>query len=197
MGFGYGYQGVRRESREMKGKRDEQNLGDSCKRDPRSLAGDDLLSVLVSPDRPHQGRSAGRYSFTALRAAGATVGALIVAKAVLVVEALPIARLSSSRRIFQILWRTLLYGVVTLLFRFVEEFIPLLLKHGGLVSATKAMTGEVSWALFAVLALWILWGLFLYSLASELVRAVGPDKVKEALFSGMEGRSGSAGDAYK
>jgi hypothetical protein len=137
------------------------------------------------------------YSFTALRAAGATVGALIVAKAVLVVEALPIARLSSSRRIFQILWRTLLYGVVTLLFRLVEEFIPLLLKHGGLVSATKAMTGEVSWALFTVLALWILWGLFLYSLASELVRAVGPDKIKEALFSGMEGRSESAGEACK
>lgn len=135
------------------------------------------------------------YSFTALRAAGATVGALIVAKAVLIVEALPIARLSSNRRILQILWKTLLYGVVALLFRFVEELIPLLSKHGGLVSAIKAMRGEVSWALFAVLALWILGGLFLYCLASELVRAVGPDKVKEALFTGVEGRSGTDGAA--
>lgn len=135
------------------------------------------------------------YSFTALRSAGATVGALIVAKAVLIVEALPIARLSSNRPILQILWKTLLYGVVALLFRFVEELIPLLSKHGGLVSAIKAMRGEVSWALFAVLALWILGGLFLYCLASELIRAVGPDKVKEALFTGMEGRSGSDGAA--
>ena len=135
------------------------------------------------------------YSFTALRSAGATVGALIVAKAVLIVEALPIARLSSNRPILQILWKTLLYGVVALLFRFVEELIPLLSKHGGLVSAIKAMRGEVSWALFAVLALWILGGLFLYCLASELVQAVGPDKVKEALFTGMEGRSGSDGAA--
>lgn len=135
------------------------------------------------------------YSFTALRSAGATVGALIVAKAVLIVEALPIARLSSNRPILQILWKTLLYGVVALLFRFVEELIPLLSKHGGLVSAIKAMRGEVSWALFAVLALWILGGLFLYCLASELVLAVGPDKVKEALFTGMEGRSGSDGAA--
>jgi hypothetical protein len=44
------------------------------------------------------------------------------------------------------------------------------------------MYREVSWPLFAVLALWILGGLFLYCLASELVRAVGPEKVKEILF---------------
>ena len=123
------------------------------------------------------------YSITALRATGATVGALIVAKAILVVEALPMARLSSGRRMFQVLWKTLLYGVVALLFRFVEEFISLASKHGGLVSAAKAMYREVSWPLFAVLALWILGGLFLYCLASELVQAVGREKVKEILFS--------------
>lgn len=123
------------------------------------------------------------YSFTALRAAGATVGALIVAKAILIVEALPIARLCSSMRILQIIWKTLLYGMVVLLFRFVEELIPLVSKHGGLVSAIKALQGEVSWALFAVLALWILGGLFLYCLANELIRAFGPDRVKEALLS--------------
>ena len=135
------------------------------------------------------------YSFTALRSAGATVGALIVAKAILLVEALPIAQISSSRRLLQILWKTLLYGVVALLFRFMEELIPLVSKHGGFVSAVKAMQEEVSWPLFAVLALWILGGLFLYCLASELVRAIGPDRVKEALFSGLQGRSGSAGAA--
>ena len=40
--------------------------------------------------------SLGDYSITSLRATVATVGALIVAKAVLVVEALPIARLFSA-----------------------------------------------------------------------------------------------------
>jgi len=133
------------------------------------------------------------FSFTALRAAGATMGALIVAKAILLVEALPISHLASSRRIFQVLWSTLLYGMVALLFRFVEELIPLVSKHGGLVSGTKAMLGEVSWGLFVVFALWIYGGLFLYSLASELVRVVGPDRVKETLFGGMEGRSGTTG----
>lgn len=129
------------------------------------------------------------FSLTALRAAGTTMGALIVAKAILLVEALPIARRSSNSLIVQILWKTLLFGLMALLFRFLEELIPFVSKHGGLVNGTKAMLGEVSWPLFAVLALWILGSLFLYALASELIRAVGADKVKAALFSRVEGRS--------
>jgi len=134
------------------------------------------------------------HSFTALRAVGATFGALIVAKAVLIVEALSIARLFSGRRIYNILWRTLLYCSVALLFRFVEELIPLVSKYGGIGSALKAMNGEISWAPFAVIALWIICGLFLYTLASDLVRVIGPDKVKEVLFSRIERQSGSVRD---
>jgi len=126
------------------------------------------------------------YSLSALRAMGATMGALIVAKAVLVVEALSISRLFSGRRIFNILWRTLLYGVLAILFRLAEELIPLVSKHGGIVSAIRTMIGDVSWALFAVLALWIFSGLFLYTLASDMVKVVGPNKVKDALFSRLE-----------
>lgn len=129
------------------------------------------------------------YSFTALRAAGATVGALIVAKAILVVEALPITTLFSRRRAWQLLWKTLLYGMVVLLFRVVEEMIPLASKHGGVVSGAKAMYREVAWPLFGVLALWILGGLLLYCLASEVVRAIGADRVKEILFSSSSGSS--------
>lgn len=135
------------------------------------------------------------YSFTALRSAGSVVAALIVAKAILVVEALPVARLFANRPLLQILWKTLLYGAVALIFRFIEELLPLLSKTGGLVSAIQAMPDEVSWGLFAVMALWILGGLFLDCLASELVRAIGPDKVRQALLAGMEAPTGSEGRA--
>jgi len=134
------------------------------------------------------------YSFTALRAMSATVGALIVAKAVLIVEALAISHLFSGRRIYNILWRTLLYASVALLFHLAEELIPLVSKYGGITSAMKAMNGEISWAIFSVMALWIICGLFLYTLVSDLVRVTGPDKVKEILFSRLESRSGSAHD---
>jgi hypothetical protein len=129
----------------------------------------------------------GDYSSSALRATTATVGALIVAKAILVVEALPISRLFSSHRVSHILWKTLLFGVVALLFRFVEEIIELASKHGGLAAATQVMFREIAWPLFWVLMLWVLGGLLLYSLASEFVRTVGPEKVK-AVFFGTSSR---------
>jgi ABC-type polysaccharide transport system permease subunit len=129
----------------------------------------------------------GDYSSSALRATTATVGALIVAKAILVVEALPISRLFSSPRASHILWKTLLFGVVALLFRFVEEIIELASKHGGLAAATQVMFREIAWPLFWVLMLWVLGGLLLYSLASELVRTVGPEKVKAAFFGTSSG----------
>jgi len=57
------------------------------------------------------------------------------------------------------------------------------LVDAGVVPAAKAMSHEVSWPLFGVLALWILGGLLLYCLASELVGAMGPARVKALLFS--------------
>jgi hypothetical protein len=122
------------------------------------------------------------HSFTALRAASATVGALIVAKAILVVEAFPFARLFSRRRIAQVMWKTLLYGAVVLLFCLAEELLPLAWKHGGLTAGIRAMSGEIAWPLFAVQSLWVVGGLFLYCLAAELVRAIGPHRVRELLF---------------
>lgn len=122
------------------------------------------------------------YSIDAFRAVGATLGALIVAKAILIVDALPISRLFSGRRAIQILWKTILYSIVVLLFKVVEEAIPLVSKHGDLASALKAMHHEVSWPLFVVLALWIIGGLILYCSFSELVSAVGPDRAKVIFF---------------
>jgi hypothetical protein len=122
------------------------------------------------------------YSITALRAVGATVGALIVAKAILIVEALPISRLSSNKPAVQVLWKTVLYSIVVFLFKVVEEAIPLLLKHQSLMSATKAMYHEVSWPLFVVLALWIIGGLFFYCSVSELVRIIGPGRTRKIFF---------------
>jgi len=127
------------------------------------------------------------YSFTALRAVGATVGALIVAKAILVVEALPLARRFSRRRIAQVVWKTLLYSAMALLFHLAEEVIPLAWKHGSLAAGIGAMSSEIVWPLFAVLSLWVVGGLFLYCLAAELVSAIGPHRVRELLFGVSSG----------
>jgi len=135
--------------------------------------------------------SLGDYSFTALRATVATVGALMVAKAILVVEALPISRVFSRQLWFHVLWKTLLFNVVVLVFRFIEELIPLISKHEGLLTAVGRLHRETVWPQFWVLQLWLFCALFLYCVCSELVRMVGAERVKEMLFrSGSSAREG-------
>jgi hypothetical protein len=125
----------------------------------------------------------GGHGITALRATTATVGALVVAKAILLVEALAISRLFASTLVVRVVWKTLLFGAVALLFLLVEDVIELASKHGGLAAATKVMFRDISWPFFWVSALWVLGGLLLYSLAAELARAVDPAK-RRALFFG-------------
>jgi hypothetical protein len=122
------------------------------------------------------------FSRSALRATTATVGALIVAKAILLVEALPLSRRFARHRFMHLLWKTLLFGAVALLFRFVEELIELASKHGGVAAATQVIFHEIAWPLFWVLALWVLGGLLFYTLGSEVVRAVGSEKIKDIFF---------------
>ena len=122
------------------------------------------------------------YHITTTGAAIATVGALIVSKAILVVEKLPIARLFSGRMLSNILWKTLLFSAVSVLFRFVKEFIPLIAKHNSLITAATHLIEEGSWPRFWVLQMWLCSSLLLYCLAAELVRMMGAAKVKEMLL---------------
>lgn len=117
-----------------------------------------------------------------MRATVATIGALIVAKAILIVENLPIARFFSGRLVFNALWKTLLFGAVALLFRFIEELIPLIPKHEGLVNAIVHLYEEVSWPQFWVFQLWLFSALLLYCLASDLARRVGAENLKGMIF---------------
>lgn len=128
----------------------------------------------------------GEEGASMLRAATATVGALLVAKAILVVEALPIGRLYGRRRVGRIIWKTFLFALVTLLFRILEEMIPVLLRHEGMEAALRAMVREIHWPLFSVLNLWIVGGLLLYSLAAEFYHALGAEWVKGLLFGDDE-----------
>jgi hypothetical protein len=122
------------------------------------------------------------HSITATNAAVATVGALIVSKAILVADKLPIARLFSGRMLYNILWKALLFSAVSLLFRFVEELIPLIAKHNSFVAAVTHMAEEVSWPHFWVLQMWLYTALLLYCLISDLVHEIGAVKFKKILL---------------
>jgi hypothetical protein len=122
------------------------------------------------------------YHVDATRSALATVAALIVAKAILIAEKLPISRWFSRRLLAAVLWKTLLFGVVATTFRILEEIIPLLATDQGPVTAMRQAFGQMSWAHFWVVQMWLLALLFLYCLNAELVRVIGPANVRTMLL---------------
>ena len=119
------------------------------------------------------------YSISALRATTATIGALIVAKAILIVEALPMSGYFASNRVLHVIWKALLFAAVALIFRIAEEIVPNLFAHGELGAAVDAMLREISWPVFGVLMLWVFAALILYCVAAEIVSSVGAAKVKQ------------------
>ena len=122
------------------------------------------------------------FQLSALRATYATIGALIIAKAILIAEALPIAHWVKRPLIAKVLWKTCIFGLVTLLFKFAEEVIPLISKHDGFMNASKALVAETNWPTFTVVSLWITGGLILYCLARELAAFIGHDKLRALLL---------------
>lgn len=130
------------------------------------------------------------HEITATGATVATVGALIVAKAILLVEKLPISRLFSERAISNILWKTFLFGAVATIFRGLEEIVHTVLRDGMSEYQAKQVAATIAWPHFFVMQMWLLSLLFLYCLAQTLARALGRDTLQVMLLGrSIEGQS--------
>lgn len=113
---------------------------------------------------------------TALRASAATIGALLVAKSILVVESLPLARWFRGVMIVNVIWRTFLFGLVVVAFRILEEAVQTYMGHG----QAKGLGGLAADGLSPVVLLevgWIFLGMFGFCLIAEYCRLLGGDLV--------------------
>lgn len=122
------------------------------------------------------------YDITPTGATVATVGALIVAKAILIIDKLPVSRWFSTPRIYNILWRTLLFGLTAIVFRVVEEAIPLISEVGGVTAAASALLSEIHWPWFWVIQMWLFGLLLLYCTVTELIELSGTARARQMLF---------------
>jgi len=127
------------------------------------------------------------YRIDASTSALATLAAVLVAKAILVVEKLPFARLFTRRLVYNIFWKAFLFGAVTMLFRLLEELVSALLKHEDPGATLRHLPENVSWPHFWVFQMWLFAFLLLYCLAIELVRMVGAGKVRAMLLGPKRG----------
>lgn len=113
----------------------------------------------------------------------AIVGGLIIGKVILIVDHLPfVDRFPNKPLIYNVAWKSVLYGLAAFLVRLAEHLIPLVIKHGSLWEAVAHIIDEVVWPRFWVIYLWLFVLLFVYCSASELIRAVGRDQVLKLFF---------------
>jgi hypothetical protein len=112
---------------------------------------------------------------------GATVGALLVAKAVLIVGVLPFMEpFPKIPILYNVLWKTLLYALAAVMIQVLEEVIRALLKHGDLAPVGDALWRPHFW----VIQIWLGMVLLVFCTFRELIRVLGAAKAKE-IFLGI------------
>jgi hypothetical protein len=115
----------------------------------------------------------------------ATVAALVVGKAVLVANAMPLLRRYDRAPLLQpILFKTAFYWVIVFLARLLERFIHFSVlerKHPG--DFIPYLITTFSWHLFCAISLWILVLFLIYVTASEFSHLFGPGEIPRVFFT--------------
>lgn len=122
----------------------------------------------------------------------AIVGALIIAKVVLIADYFPfINKFPNKPLIYNVLWKTIIYVLAAFLVRLGEHFIPLVFKYNSFREAAAHLMDDVVWPQFWIIYIWLSVLLFVYCSLRELIRAIGKDQVVR-LFFGVSHRDKEA-----
>ncbi|MCP5016542.1 MAG: hypothetical protein GY938_14945 [Ketobacter sp.] len=126
-------------------------------------------------------------SVSAVDASTASVAALLVAKAILIVDKLAIADLFNSVAWRNVIWRTLLFYLVTLLFHLLERASSYYLRPGPQVFDIGEILEWISWPYFLVMQMWLLVLVLMFTLLREIIQLVGHDQLVRLLTQKRQG----------
>jgi hypothetical protein len=113
----------------------------------------------------------------------ATVGALVVAKVVLLADLWPmINRFPDRPLIYNVLWKTAVYFTAALGVRYLEKLIHFWRELGSMGAANRELVEKIVWPHFWVVQTWLLVLLLVYCSLRELVRALGRERVLQMFF---------------
>ncbi len=113
----------------------------------------------------------------------ATTLALLVGKAVLVADKFrAIHRFQHAPLIKPILYKTIFYGLVVMLFRLIEQLLHFAFSADGFTAALRQAEAAFTWHRFAAIQIWLFTCFLIYVTAAEVSKALGPGKLKQLMF---------------
>jgi hypothetical protein len=115
----------------------------------------------------------------------ATVAALVVGKAVLVANAMPVlGRYDRAPLIRPILFKTAFYWVTVLFARLLERFVHFsIIERNPPADFFPYLITTFSWHRFSAISLWILVLFLIYVAASEFSHLFGPGELRRLFFT--------------
>lgn len=123
------------------------------------------------------------YGITTHSTAIAVIGALIVAKAILIADRLPFLNLYPGKPLaWNAVLKTVVFGIITFLFLFIEELLHQSHQYGSIAAGYGHLKTDVIWPAFWAREIWITILLLFYCSAVELARVIGAEKVIEIFF---------------
>ena len=124
--------------------------------------------------------------FEPLSTISIAVAALILGKAVLIADILPmINRFPNKPLIYNVAWKTLIYWLMATLIHYVERLIDFWRHAGGFIAGNEKLLAEIVWPHFWAIQIILFVLIVMYCTMHELVRVIGKEKVLRIFFGPM------------
>ena len=111
------------------------------------------------------------------------VGALILGKAVLIADLLPIInRYPDKPLAYNVAWKTTIYVLVALVIHYLERLVDFWKEAGSFVAGNEKLLAEMVWPHFWAIQIILIVLIFNYCVMHELARVIGPSKLRQMFF---------------
>jgi len=114
------------------------------------------------------------------------VAALILGKAVLIADMLPlINRFPHKPLTYNVTWKTVIYLSISALIHYLERLFDFWRETGGFVAGNQKLLSEIIWPHFWAIQIILFVLIAMYCTVHELVRVIGKEKALRIFFGPM------------